>query len=71
VIRSYVANKASTVEIGRPLEPGVWAGRISHYRGLAPQDKQLRRRECHRLRVSRRFASPSRPGQPHPQHRWG
>ena len=46
VIRSYVANKAVTVEIGRPMEPGAYARRNSLYKGTAAEDLQLRRLEA-------------------------
>jgi glycosyltransferase involved in cell wall biosynthesis len=43
VIRSYVANKAVTTEIGRPMEPGAYARRNSLYKGTALEDIQPRR----------------------------
>ena len=46
VIRSYVADKAVTIEVGRPMEPGAYARRNSLYKGTAAEELQLRRLEA-------------------------
>lgn len=45
VIRSYVANKAVTIEAGRPMKPGAYARHNSLYKGTATDGLELRRLE--------------------------
>lgn len=46
VIRSYVAAKAITIEVGDPMEPGAAARRNAIYRGVTRQHAELRRLEA-------------------------
>jgi hypothetical protein len=46
VIRSYVARKAVTIEVGRPMELGAYARHNSLYKGTVSENPQLRRLEA-------------------------